>query len=759
METTDILFPNFSDSGKELVMNAYTIAFHSLEGQTRGNGKPFIEHPANVAKIAADEIGLPAECIAAVFIHEAMRFQEMHNPAEFLAVMMKKAGLRDEVPSQKEIISTFGNDVLTIVDGLNKISTIKPKDTKLEADNYKKLIVSYSRDPRVTVLKLADRLEVMRTLDIFPKLSRERKILETLMLYIPLAHQLGLYNMKSEMEDIYFRYAEPEQYRAITNKLKATEKDRHKLMTEFIRPLEKKLSDAGIVYKLKIRTKTAFSIWKKMQKQKVPFEGVYDVFAIRFIIDCDTDRETEHALCWKVFSYVTEEYESDTNRLRDWISNPKPNGYESLHITVKNSDNVFLEVQIRTKRMDDMAENGLASHWSYKGIKHEATLDKWLVSVRNILEHPGSGKDNPYYHDELPEPPSGEIFVFTPTGELRKLPAGSTVLDFAFDIHSNLGIKCTGGKVNGKAVPIKEKLKTGDIVEIMSGKNQKPSQDWLNFVVTSKARTKIRQKLSETEFQKAAEGKELLGRRLKNWKMELTDDILAAIMKKLQFKTVNAFYAAVGEGTVDIADMKDIITEASGAGLSGQSPTGQAQTASVQGDRQQDGSPQDNAQASKRKDAQKVSSDDILVIDARNLKNLDYKMAKCCNPVYGDDVFGFVSIKDGIKIHRISCPNAARLIEMYPYRIQKVRWSDTPSTSSFQATLKVTAAREPSVINEIIDSINIFKASIRAFNVSEDNRHGTYEISVKLSVTSNLELDKVISKIRMIRNVIKVSRA
>ena len=759
MEITDTLFPNFSDSGKELVRNAYTIAFHSLEGQTRGNGKPFIEHPANVAKIAADEIGLPAECIAAVFIHEAMRFQETHNPAEFLAVMMKKAGLRDEVPSQKEIISTFGNDVLTIVDGLNKISTIKPKDTKLEADNYKKLIVSYSRDPRVTVLKLADRLEVMRTLDIFPKLSRERKILETLMLYIPLAHQLGLYNMKSEMEDIYFRYAEPEQYRAITNKLKATEKDRHKLMTEFIRPLEKKLSDAGIVYKLKIRTKTAFSIWKKMQKQKVPFEGVYDVFAIRFIIDCDTDRETEHALCWKVFSYVTEEYESDTNRLRDWISNPKPNGYESLHITVKNSDNVFLEVQIRTKRMDDMAENGLASHWSYKGIKHEATLDKWLVSVRNILEHPGSGKDNPYYHDELPEPPSGEIFVFTPTGELRKLPAGSTVLDFAFDIHSNLGIKCTGGKVNGKAVPIKEKLKTGDIVEIMSGKNQKPSQDWLNFVVTSKARTKIRQKLSETEFQKAAEGKELLGRRLKNWKMELTDDILAAIMKKLQFKTVNAFYAAVGEGTVDIADMKDIITEASGAGLSGQSPTGQAQTASVQGDRQQDGSPQDNAQGAKRKDAQKVSSDDILVIDARNLKNLDYKMAKCCNPVYGDDVFGFVSIKDGIKIHRISCPNAARLIEMYPYRIQKVRWSDTPSTSSFQATLKVTAAREPSVINEIIDNINIFKASIRAFNVSEDNRHGTYEISVKLSVTSNLELDKVISKIRMTRNVIKVSRA
>ena len=558
MDVIETYFPNFDDNGKALVREAYKIAEKSLDGQTRGNGSPFLEHPLNVARIATDEIGLPAECIAAIFLHEAMRFGEETDPGKFIAGTAWADDGRQAAGK-----SIFGSDVLTIVDGLNKISTIKPKDTRLEADNYKKLIVSYSKDPRVTVLKLADRLEVMRSLDIFPKLSRERKILETLMLYIPLAHQLGLYNMKSEMEDIYFRYAEPEQYRAITNKLKASEKDRQALMTQFIEPLKQKLSDAGIRYKLKIRTKTAYSIWRKMQKQKVPFEGVYDVFAIRFIIDCDTDRETEHSLCWKVFSYVTEEYESDTNRLRDWISNPKPNGYESLHITVRNSDNVYLEVQIRTKRMDDMAENGLASHWSYKGIKHEATLDKWLVSVRNILEHPGETGDSRYYHDELPSPPSGEIFVFTPTGELRKLPAGATVLDFAFDIHSNLGVKCTGGKVNGKAVPIKERLKTGDIVEIMSGKNQKPSPDWLNIVVTSKARSKIRQKLSEAEFQKAAEGKELLRRRLKNWKMELTDDIMAAIMKRLQFKTLNAFYAAVGDGTVNISDMKDLITEVS----------------------------------------------------------------------------------------------------------------------------------------------------------------------------------------------------
>lgn len=744
MDTVEELFPSFDEKGKGLIREAYSIAEKALEGQTRGNGKPFIGHPVGVARIAADEIGLPAECVAAVFLHEATRFHP-----------------------EIDIVSdgVFGKDVLTMVDGLNKISTIKPKDTRLEAENYKKLIVSYSKDPRVTVLKLADRLEVMRSLDMFPKLSRERKILETLMLYIPLAHQLGLYNMKSEMEDTYFRYAEPEQYRAITNKLKATEKDRQALMTQFIEPLKQKLSDAGIQYKLKIRTKTAYSIWRKMVKQKVPFEGVYDVFAIRFIIDCEADRETEHALCWKVFSYVTEEYESDTRRLRDWISNPKPNGYESLHITVKNSDNVYLEVQIRTKRMDDVAENGLASHWSYKGIRHEATLDKWLASVRYTLEHPhgrnameGSvaeaeapDRTDTYYEDDLPEPPSKEIFVFTPSGELRKLPAGATVLDFAFDIHSNLGIKCTGGKINGKAVPIKEKLKTGDVVEIMSSKNQKPSQDWLGIVVTSKARTKIRQKLSEAEFQKAAEGKELVSRRLKNWKMEMDDETLAVLMKKLQYKNVNAFYAAVADGTISIVDLKEMILSASGARDIEQSEI------------QDSGMPSSGAQtapAEKRMwDGRGVSSDDILVLNAKNVKNLDYKMAKCCNPVYGDDVFGFVSIKDGIKIHRISCPNAARLMEMYPYRIQKVRWSSTPSTSSFQTTLRIIAALEPSVINEVIDVVNTFKASIRSFNVNENGKNGTYDISVKLSIPSNLELDKVLSQLRAQRNVLKVSRS
>lgn len=719
MDRIEEIYPRYDANGLQMIRTAYAIAAEALKDHTRSNGTPFIGHPDAVARIAYEEIGLSAECIAAIYLHEATRF----------------------FPETDIMSAGFGKDVYTIVDGLNKISTINPKDTKLEAENYKKLIVSYSKDPRVTVLKIADRLEVMRSLDMFPKLSRERKVLETMMLYIPLAHQLGLYNIKSEMEDIYFRHADPEQYRAITNKLKSTERDRQKLMTQFIEPLKQKLSDEGIKYKLKVRTKTALSIYKKMQKQKVPFEGVFDVFAIRFIIDCEEDRAVEHALCWKVFSYVTEEYESDTKRLRDWISNPKPNGYESLHITVKNREGSFLEVQIRTKRMDDMAESGLASHWSYKGIRHEATLDKWLGAVRKALENPLGSEGDPmasYYEDELMDIPTKEVFVFTPSGELRKLPAGATVLDFAFDIHTNLGVKCTGGKVNGKAVRINEKLKTGDVVEIMSGKNQKPSQDWLNIVVSNKARNKIRQKLSEVEFKKAADGKELLGRRLKNWKMELEDETLAAMMKKLPYKTLNAFYAAVGEGELDVAEVKNMINEIRNT------------------DTQATSEPEKKAETGLKERG--GNNDDILVIDAKNVKGIDYRMAKCCNPVFGDDVFGFVTRTEGIKIHRMSCPNAGRLIDMYPYRIQKVRWSDNPSTGNFQTGLRVTTALEPSVINEIMDIVNSFRASIRMFNVAENDRHGTYEISMKIAVPSNLELDKVTSQIRNLRNVIKISR-
>ena len=379
-----------------MIEEARSIALRALEGETRYDGSLFMEHADGVAKIVTEEIGLPESCAAAVYLHEATR-------------------------KHKDIdISSFPADVQLMVDGLNKISTIKPKDTSLEAEKYKKLIVSYCTDPRVSVIKIADRLEVMRKLDMFPKLSRDQKLLETLMLYMPLAHQLGLYNINSELGNIYFKHAEPEQYRAITNKLKATEKDRERLTQEFIEPLKLKLSEAGIRYKLKVRTKSAWSIWRKMQVQKVPFEGVYDVFAIRFIIDCEPDPKLEKDLCWKVFSFVTEEYESDTKRLRDWITTPRPSGYESLHITVKNRQGSYIEVQIRTSRMDDEAERGHAAHWAYKGIRHEAATDRWMQSVRDALEHPFDAKP-----EDLPAPPDKEIFVFTPTGELRILSAGA----------------------------------------------------------------------------------------------------------------------------------------------------------------------------------------------------------------------------------------------------------------------------------------------------------------------------------------------
>ena len=706
------MFENYAAQGQELIRRAREVAVAALKDRTRSDGSPFISHADGVALIVSDEIGLPPECVAAVYLHEATR----------------------EQPSSDVRSLGFDDGIQAMVEGLNKIATIKPKDTRLEAENYKKLIIQYSRDPRVTVLKLADRLEVMRNLSIFPKASREQRILETLMLYIPLAHQLGLYNIKREMEDIYLSYAEPEKYRLITNKLKATEKDREKLMAEFIEPLKARLDGAGIKYKLKIRTKAAYSIWAKMEKQKVPFEKVYDVFAIRFIIDCEEDPKVEKELCWQVYSFVTEEYEPDTSRLRDWITNPKPNGYESLHITVKNKEGAYLEVQIRTKRMDDVAENGFASHWSYKGIKHEETMDKWLVAVRYALEHPDT--DSP---EELPQPPSKDIFVFTPTGELRILSAGASVLDFAFSIHTNIGTRCVGGKVNGKAVSIRELLHTGDVVEILTGKNQRPSPDWVNYVVSSKARTKIRQALSEAEFRKASDGRELLQRRLKNWKLEFPDEMQSEFMKQHRFTSVNSFFAAIGEGSLDVNDIKDYI-------LSEEKRHAEAVEAARA------------AEAAKVRHGISESHDDILVLNAKGVKGLDYKMAQCCHPVFGDDVFGFVTRDAGIKIHRMSCPNASRLLTLYPYRIQKVRWADTPSSGHFQVTLKVTSDFDGSIPGSIMDAVNSFKASLRAFNVIENPRSSTYEITMKIAVPSNLELDKVVSRIKQMRGVHKISR-
>lgn len=715
------IIEKYTAQEKELVLGAYSIAEKALSDIKRGNGVPFIEHPAGVAAIVANEIGLMPDAIAAVFLHEASR----QNPQ-----------LLHELRKQ------YSAEIITMVEGLNNISSITPKETQLQAEKYRKLIISYSKDPRVTLIKLADRLEIMRNLDIFPKSSIMRKITETIMLYIPLAHQLGLYNLKSELEDLYFKYADPESYRTITNKLKATERDREKLLEQFIKPLQQTLN-GRYTYKLKIRTKTAYSIWKKMQKQGVPFEGVFDVFAIRFIVDAPHDRESEHAYCWDIFSEVTKEYKQDSSRLRDWITNPKPNGYESLHITVENKEGAHIEVQIRTTRMDNIAENGHASHWSYKGIKSVDGLDSWLKNVKQMLE---SNTPETYTSKDIS---LNEIFVFTPTGELKQLPKGATILDFAFSIHTNLGVKCSGAKVNGKVVSIREELQTGDVVEIMSNKNQKPSADWLNIVVSSKARSRIKAKLKEEEGKLSKLGRETLERRMKNWKMELNDDILSDLTKHYKLKSIGELCIAINDEKIDLQDIKTFLTS--------QENAENTDNAAIEQSNHENGSATNHSTSLKQN---RHDDDDYLIINDK-LDNISFKMAKCCNPIFGDDVFGFVSATGGIKIHRISCPNASRLLEMYPYRVQKVKWRQVSNTTRFQTGIKVIVENgDASVGTKIIDSVNKQSAMIRAFRIEErtSGKEGDFNVMLSISVSNNGHLDRVISDIKKIRGVKTVLR-
>lgn len=623
------IISSYSESEKQMVVSAFECAAVELATRTRGNNHPFIEHPLGVISIVSQEIGLMADSVTAVLLHEANRFQS-ENSADL-----------NNTELFRSFRSKYPKEILDIVTGLNNIAAITLQQTNLDAEKYRKLIVSYSSDPRVVLIKIADRLEIMRNLKIMPSSKQGTKVVETMLLYTPLAHQLGLYLIKSEFEDIYFRYSEPDSYRDLKAKLKIAEKKRDAITEHFIVPLREKMDSNGIKYHLKTRTKSPYSIWNKMKTKGVAFEEVYDLFAMRFIVECENDHKKEEELCWKVYSLVTEEYTPDTTRLRDWISKPKENGYESLHTTVRTRDGSFVEVQIRTVRMDIEAEQGHAAHWAYKGVKSRETISDWLNNVRNLLE---SGHSDIYSRET---PVLEEILVFTPTGELRQLKSGSTVLDFAFNIHSNLGLKCTGGRINGRIASIRDVLHSGDVVDIFSSKNQKPSADWLNFVVSSKAKSKIKQKLKEEENKRAAIGKDILSRRLKNWKMELPDDILAELVKKYKFGSINEFFGAVGEDKINILDIKDFILEEHKHVLTREA----------------------GSERSPEREAAKPQ------LDAK-LKNFDYKVAKCCNPDYGDEVFGFLTIKDGIKIHRTDCPNAQRLKERYPYRVLDVQWKE-----------------------------------------------------------------------------------
>ena len=693
---------DYSEEDSVKVVEAYNLAAQALKGRIRSNNHPFLEHVIGVAHIVSVEIGLDAQSTAAVVLHEASR----DNPALLESY-------------------TASDTALALAAGLNKISQIKPRDTMLEADRYRKLIASYSTDPRVFIIKLADRLEVMRTLHIFPKADQARKNAETMLLYIPLAHQAGLYNIKSELEDLWLRYANPESWRAITNYLKATAEDRNALVESFIKPLEATISARGIKYHLKARTKSAYSIWKKMQVQNIPIGEVYDVFAIRFIVDVPPEKEI--STCWDVFALVTENYPQDERRLRQWLDRPKPNGYQSLHCTV-NVGGQWVEVQIRSERMDYEAELGGAAHWSYKGVKRDAVIGEWLQTVRSLMESP----DHATYQDAAENLLEQDVFVFTPDGELRQLKAGSCVLDFAFDIHSNLGLRCTGGRINGKMVSIREPLKTGDQVEILTSKNQKPNEDWLNFVVTSKARTKIKQKLKERENALAKAGKDILDRRLKNWKMTMADEQLTALIKKYKFRTANELFGAIGEEKIDMAEIKaELLKETPAPAVSDDRP--------VYVNRRESG------------------KDYLEIGGNRSLSGVEYKMAKCCNPVYGDDVFGFVTINEGIKIHRLSCPNAARLIENYPHRVQKVRWKKDADTSSSQVALKIIIDEE-SAVNDVLTVISSYHALVRKLLTGSRNKRGEIEIDATIFVSSNLMLDKILAGLRKLKNVRQVAR-
>ncbi len=706
---------------------AAALAQEMLGDQLRGNGDPFMSHVEAVAAIVEKEIRLPQESVAAVYLHEATRSHHQ---------------VMDRVRRD------FPPEICRVVEGLNRIATINPRDTQLQAEKYRKLIVSYSTDPQVTLIKLADRLEVMRSLETcFPKTLHVQKATETFMLYAPLAHQLGLYRIKSELEDLAFKVTQPVDYRLITNYLRADEIERMAQIKSFVAPLESELRATGIEYELKSRTKTVYSIWRKMQAQQVGVDGVFDILAIRFIIEALPEKEKE--FCWQVYSIVTHIYEPIQERMRDWITVPKASGYESLHTTVKTRTGLVVEVQIRSRRMDLVDEYGVAAHWIYKGIRREQELQQWLNKVRQRLqvvqeqEAPASAVEIPQdkavddkaADDQAFRP--GEIYVFTPTGDLRSLPDGATLLDFAFEIHTNVGVHCTGGRINGKMAQLRDKLHTGDTVEIITVKNQKPSKDWLTFVVSGKAKNKIRQKLREEAGIMDIQGREIFERRLRNWKMECNPETMGLMLKHFKFKQLSEFYAAIATESLSMQEVKDYLKEQ----LTPVLPVAAAET------------PEPPAPAAQQ--PLHKTGEDYLVIDDK-LGRIGYKLAKCCNPIMGDPVFGFVSVKEGVKIHRMTCPNASRLMSQYPYRIQKVRWRQNLATTAFQVTLRFTAYEEMGLTQEVGEVIANLSLNLR--NLSFSNQKGKVEGKMQVAVNSNKQVDLLLVSLRKIKGMVKVVR-
>ncbi len=667
------------------------------------------------ALIAHEEIGLKHDGIIAILLY---------------------TGIKDNSDVIEKIREEFGENVSRIIKGLVKIQELYKKNPVIESENFRNLLLSFAEDMRVILIMIADRVNLMRQIRDTDNIDAKFKVSEEASyLYAPLAHKLGLYKLKSELEDLSLKYLEHDAYYMIKNKLNETKKNRDLYIEKFIAPIEKKLTDAGLKFHMKGRTKSIHSIWQKMKKQKCNFEGIFDLFAIRIILD--SPPELEKVQCWQVFALITNMYVPNHNRMRDWLTVPKSNGYESLHITVNGPEGKWVEVQIRTERMDDVAERGLAAHWRYKGIKGDAGQDDWLNSIRRALESKDDMQVMDRFKMDLYE---DEIFVFTPKGDLIRFPKGATVLDFAYHIHSNIGNCCVGAKINGKIVTLRYVLKSGDQIDIITSNNQTPKQDWINIVKTSRAKAKIRQALKETQIKDGLYAKEMLERRMKNRKIELSEATMSHLIKKLGFKETKDFYKQIADETLDMNHVIDTYLKIQ----SHDSATPSQNVRSAEGFSFE-------APVSDKG----TGHEDVLVID-RNMKGLEYSLSKCCHPVYGDDIFGFVTVNGGIKIHKTSCPNSHELHKRFGYRIVKAQWSGK-GVSQYTTILRVVGNDNIGILNNITSVISKEeKIMIRSINV--DSSDGLFSGNIVISVEDINRLEKLIKKLGTIKGVKQIRR-
>ncbi len=675
-----------------------------------------IVYALETAEIAFDEIGLKRDAIIAIVLYTGV-----------------VAGLSDT----KQIEKDFGRGVAQIIHGLVKVQELYKRTPVVESENFRNLLISFAEDMRVILIMIADRVNLMRQVrDTDNKEARLEVAQEASYLYAPLAHKLGLYKLKSELEDLSLKYLEHDAYYMIKDKLNATKKSRDSYIERFITPIQQRLEEAGLHFHMKGRTKSIHSIWQKMKKQKCNFEGIYDLFAIRIIIDSPIDKEKMQ--CWQAYSIVTDMYMPNPKRLRDWLSVPKSNGYESLHITVLGPENKWVEVQIRTERMDEIAEKGLAAHWRYKGIKGESSIDEWLSNIRAALENNDDLQLMDQFKMGLYE---DEVFVFTPKGELLKFPKGANILDFAYRIHSGVGNKCVGGKINGKNVSFRAELKSGDEVEVITQSNQTPKQEWINIVKTPRAKAKIKLALKDTIAKETVYAKELLERRLKNRKIEFDESTMMHLIKRMGFKVATDFYKQIADEKLDVNEVieKYVAVRDYDQNLNAPQTTRSATEYSY-----------DNPDEEIAR-----NNDDVLVID-RNLKGVDYSLAKCCQPIYGDPVFGFVTVSGGIKIHRANCPNAPELRKRFGYRIVKARWSGK-SAGQYSITIKVVGNDDLGIVNNITSIISKEeKIVMRSINI--DSHDGLFDGTIVVQLEDVTKLEALMKKLRTVKGVKHVSR-